>query len=157
MVAIETDPQVIEAIVYALPEVVRGVNATRNSLSPGLRTPQVRALLRLTGAEGLTMGELARAIGISYAGATQVVDQLVELGLVERERSAEDRRVVRLRLTGRARPQMEQALARRARQVREVCDQLGPDEARAFARGMQLLGEVLARDAESGRGATGER
>jgi DNA-binding MarR family transcriptional regulator len=157
MMATETDPQVIEAIVYALPEIVRAVTATRNSLSPRLRTPQVRALLRLTMTEGLTMGELAREIGISYAGATQVIDQLVELGLVERERSAEDRRVVRLRLTERARPEMEQALARRARQVREVCEQLGPDEARAFARGMQLLGEVLVRDADSGRGAAGER
>jgi DNA-binding MarR family transcriptional regulator len=157
MMATETDPQVIEAIVYALPEIVRAVTATRNSLSPRLRTPQVRALLRLTMTEGLTMGELAREIGISYAGATQVIDQLVELGLVERERSAEDRRVVRLRLTERARPEMEQALARRARQVREVCEQLGPDEARAFARGMQLLGEVLVRDVDSGRGAAGER
>src|SRR5437764_3999801 len=72
MMATETDPQVIEAIVYALPEIVRAVTATRNSLSPRLRTPQVRALLRLTMAEGLTMGELAREIGISYAGATQV-------------------------------------------------------------------------------------
>jgi DNA-binding MarR family transcriptional regulator len=157
MMATETDPQVIEAIVYALPEIVRAVTATRNSLSPRLRTPQVRALLRLTMAEGLTMGELAREIGISYAGATQVIDQLAELGLVERERSAEDRRVVRLRLTERARPEMEQALARRARQVREVCEQLGPDEARAFARGMQLLGDVLVRDAERGRGGAGER
>jgi DNA-binding MarR family transcriptional regulator len=157
VVAIETDPQVIEAIVYALPEVVRAVNATRNSLSPGLRMPQVRALLRLTGAEGLTMGALAREIGVSYAGATQIIDQLVVLGLVERERSTEDRRVVRLRLTERARPEMEQALARRARQVREVCDQLGPDGARAFARGIQLLGAVLARDAGCGRGETGER
>jgi DNA-binding MarR family transcriptional regulator len=157
MVTTETDPQVIETIVYALPEIVRAVTATRNSLSPRLRTPQMRALLHLTVAEGLTMGELAREIGISYAGATQVIDQLVELGLVERERSAEDRRVVRLRLTERARPEMEQALARRARQVREVCEQLGPDEARAFARGMQLLGEVLVRDVDSGRGAAGER
>ena len=60
MLEIETDAQTIEAVVYALPEIVRAVQATRNSLSPGLRTPQVRALLRLAGAEGLTMGELAR-------------------------------------------------------------------------------------------------
>jgi DNA-binding MarR family transcriptional regulator len=156
MIAIETDPQVVETIVYALPEIVRAVNATRNSLSPRLRMPQVRALLRLTRTEGLTMGELARQIGVSYAGATQVVDQLVEAGLVERERSTEDRRVVRLRLTERARPEMEQALARRARQVREVCDQLSPDEARAFAHGMALLGAVLTRDAGCERAEASE-
>lgn len=152
----EADQRVVETIIDALPEIVRAVNATRNSLSPGLRMPQVRALLRLAREEGLTMGELARQIGVSHAGATQTVDQLVEAGLVERERSAEDRRVVRLRLTDRARPEMDAALGRRARQVREVCDQLGPEEARAFARGMALLGAVLTRDAGCGRGEAGE-
>lgn len=74
MLEVETDAQTIEAVVYALPEIVRAVQATRNSRSPGLRMPQVRALLRLAGAEGLTMGELARQVGISCAAATQVVD-----------------------------------------------------------------------------------
>jgi DNA-binding MarR family transcriptional regulator len=156
MVTTETDPQVVETVVYALPEIVRAVNATRNNLSPGLRMPQVRALLRLVRAEGLTMGELARQIGVSYAAATQVIDQLVEAGLVGRERATEDRRVVRLRLTERARPEMEQALARRARQVREVCEQMSPEEARAFARGMELLGAVLTRDAGCERSESGE-
>lgn len=74
-----------------------------------------------------------------------------------RERADDDRRVVRLRLTGRARPEMEQALARRTGQVREVCARLSPEEARGVARGMELLAEVLVRDAaRQGRGAADE-
>ena len=138
---------IVDAIVYALPDIVRGVTATRSALSPGLRTPQLRALLRIVRDEGLTMGELARHIGISFAAATQVVEQLVELGLVTRERSTTDRRVVRLGLTEHAHAELDAVLARRAAQVREVCAQLSPDEARAFARGMELLGTVLMRDA----------
>jgi DNA-binding MarR family transcriptional regulator len=138
---------IVEAIVYALPDIVRGVTATRGTLSPGLRTPQLRALLRIVRDEGLTMGELARHIGISFAAATQVVEQLVDLGLVTRERSTTDRRVVRLGLTEHAHAELDAVLARRAAQVREVCAQLSPDEARAFARGMELLGAVLMRDA----------
>lgn len=144
---LETERATIDAIVYALPEVVRGITATRGGLSPGLRTPQLRALLRIAREEGLTMGDLARRIGVSFAAATQVVEQLVELDLVTRERSSADRRVVRLKLTEHAHAQIDEALARRAAQVREVCDQLSPEEARAFARGMELLGTVLMRDA----------
>jgi DNA-binding MarR family transcriptional regulator len=138
---------VVDAIVYALPDIVRGITATRGRLSPGLRTSQLRALLRITRDEGLTMGDLARHIGVSCAAATQVVDQLVELGLVTRERKSGDRRVVRLRLTELAHAELDAALARRAAQVREVCAQLSPEEARAFAKGMELLGTVLMRDA----------
>lgn len=144
---------IVEAVVYALPEVVRGVTATRGRLSSELRLPQVRALLRIARREGLAMGDLAREIGVSTAAATQVVDGLVELGLVARERAADDRRVVRLRLTERAHGEIDAALARRVAQVREVCAQLAPDEARAFARGMELLGTVVMCDA---LGATGE-
>ena len=138
---------IIDAIVDALPEIVRGVSATRNQLSAGLRMPHLRALLRIARDEGLTMGELARRVGVSFAAATQVVEQLVALELVTRERSTADRRVVRLGLTDRAHAELDAALVRRAAQVREVCAQLSPDEARAFARGMELLGTVLMRDA----------
>jgi DNA-binding MarR family transcriptional regulator len=138
---------IVETIVYALPDIVRGVAATRNTLSPGLRTSQLRALLRIAREEGLTMGELARHVGVSFAAATHVVEQLVDLGLVTRERSTADRRVVRLGLTEHAHAELDAALARRAAQVREVCAHLSPDEARAFARGMELLGTVLMRDA----------
>jgi len=77
----------------------------------------------------------------------------VEMQLVTRERPADDRRGVHLRLTEHAHAELDAALARRAAQVREVCAQLSPDEARAFARGMELLGTVLMRDAVR---ATGE-
>ncbi|HEU5330769.1 MAG: MarR family transcriptional regulator [Thermomicrobiales bacterium] len=138
--------ETIDTIVYGLPEIVRAIAVSRNSVTSTLRLAQMRALLRLASAEGLTMGELARRIGVSCAAATQVVDQLVDLGLVARERDMEDRRVVRLWLTERARPELEQALARRARQVREVCAQLRPEEAAGFARGITLLSAALARD-----------
>lgn len=147
MTKLEIDRATVEAIVFALPEVVRGVTATRGGLSPGLRTPQLRALLRIAREEGLTMGDLARQIGVSFAAATQVIEQLVALNLVTRERSTADRRVVRLNLTEHAHAEIDEALARRAAQVREVCAQLSPEEARAFARGMELLGTVLMRDA----------
>ena len=46
-----------------------------------------------------TMSELALKIRLTVSSATLIVDRLVEKGLIARERSDEDRRVVRVALT----------------------------------------------------------
>jgi DNA-binding MarR family transcriptional regulator len=48
----------------------------------------------------LTMGELADNLLLSVSGATVIADKLEEKGLVVRRRSLDDRRVVRVGLTG---------------------------------------------------------
>lgn len=61
--------------------------------------PQVHALLWL-GRDGmLTMGELARRLGVTEKTVTGLVDRLEREGHVQRERVTLDRRVVRCRLT----------------------------------------------------------
>jgi DNA-binding MarR family transcriptional regulator len=61
--------------------------------------PQVHALLWL-GQDGmLTMGELARRLGVTEKTVTGLVDRLEREGHVQRERVTLDRRVVRCRLT----------------------------------------------------------
>ena len=61
--------------------------------------PQVHALLWL-GLDGiLTMGELARRLGVTEKTVTGIVDRLEREGHIQRERIILDRRVVRCRLT----------------------------------------------------------
>ena len=66
--------------------------------SLALTAPQTHALLWL-GKGPLTMGELARRLGVSEKAITGVVDRLEREGHLKRERDAHDRRVVRTRLT----------------------------------------------------------
>ncbi|WP_407692895.1 MarR family winged helix-turn-helix transcriptional regulator [Pyxidicoccus xibeiensis] len=61
--------------------------------------PQVHALLWLGQDGALTMGELAKRLGVTEKTVTGVVDRLEREGHLVRERSASDRRVVRCRLT----------------------------------------------------------
>ncbi|AGC48527.1 MarR family transcriptional regulator [Myxococcus stipitatus DSM 14675] len=61
--------------------------------------PQVHALLWLGQDGSLTMGELARRLGVTEKTVTGLVDRLEREGHLLRERSASDRRVVRCRLT----------------------------------------------------------
>ncbi len=63
-----------------------------------LTPSQVHALMWLGQDGTLTMGELARRIGITEKTVTGVVDRLEREGFVQRERSATDRRVVRCSL-----------------------------------------------------------
>jgi DNA-binding MarR family transcriptional regulator len=136
----------VEAIVYALPEIVRGAGPTRHSVGRQLGVPQVRALLQLARGDALTIGELASRLGVSCAAASQVADRLVELDLARRERPAWDRRVVQLRLTDSARERVEEALALRRGQAAEVLAALTPAEQQGFVRGLRLLAAVLVRD-----------
>src|SRR5579885_1192400 len=138
----------VDAVVHALPEIVRGAHLSRTGHR--LSVPQVRALIRLANADALTMSELARGLGVSCAAATQLADGLVALGLAERDRPDWDRRVVLVRLTDNARATVQQILAVRTRQVEEVFAALSPAERDAFTRGMRLLAEVLVRDLDAG-------
>lgn len=96
----------------------------------------------------MRMNDLARSLGLSKANATGLVERLVRRGLVERERSVLDRRVVRVRLSrsgGRAARRLvatqRRGLARMMRRIPEknlavfmaTLEQvaLGLDEARA--------------------------
>jgi DNA-binding MarR family transcriptional regulator len=66
-----------------------------------LTPPQIHAVMWL-GLDGpLTMGELARRVGVTEKTITGLVDRLEAAGYLERERDREDRRVVRARLTER--------------------------------------------------------
>ena len=72
----------------------------RDTQRPG--TPsfaQYQLLFALAEGDGRSTGELAAAAELSPATVTQMVDSVVELGLVTRNRSSQDRRIVTCSLT----------------------------------------------------------
>ncbi len=75
---------------------------------------QVEALMLLhESGPALSMHELAEALCASPSSATQMVDRLVRMGLVERLREEEDRRLVRIQLSAPARERFEEMLSAR--------------------------------------------
>ena len=65
----------------------------------GLTTPQFGVLEALYHLGPLTLGELADKRLVTGGNVTYVMDRLVDQGLVYRERSPEDRRVIQAKLT----------------------------------------------------------
>ena len=75
-----------------------------NVLSHGqLNLPQYNALNAVVLHAPLSMGKLTEDLCVSTAAATNVVDRLVQLGLVERHRDDRDRRVVLVTPTAKGR------------------------------------------------------
>ena len=70
----------------------------------GLTPQQHQILLALRAADGLelTIGQLAETMFLKPHSVSGMADRLAAQGLVERVRSEEDRRSIRLRLTGKA-------------------------------------------------------
>jgi len=66
--------------------------------APGYGVIAVRAMIRLSMFGATSMGELATALSVSPARATQIVDALERAGHIDRQRSESDRRVWQIRL-----------------------------------------------------------
>jgi DNA-binding MarR family transcriptional regulator len=62
---------------------------TRTKLSPGV----IKTLMRLSQSDGVSMGEMARGIGVDPSYITALVDDLDSRGLARREPAPYDRRV----------------------------------------------------------------
>lgn len=119
--------------------------ASRRSLAReldkfGLTIPQwtaMRALQQHT-RPGCTLNELAEAANQVAATMTGIVDRLVERGLVERQRDTQDRRALRLYLTGAGQELITQVDALQCAQVLKVIEHFSDEERSDFIRLMQL-------------------
>lgn len=91
--------------------------------------PQVEALMLLREhPAGLSMHELAAAQGSTPSSATQMVDRLIRLGMVERLREQGDRRVVRVQLSASSLERFQEVMVARVRAVEGVTTSLSDAE-----------------------------
>ena len=87
--------------------------------------------------------QLAELLGVSSPAVTQLVDRLVEIGMVERRHDTRDRRVVLVDYV----PGMQQIARRivdgRRRQLVWAVERMTEEEARVFLKGFRLLARGL--------------
>lgn len=113
----------------------------------GLTTPQFGVLEALHHLGPLPLGELAEKLLVTGGNVTYVMDRLEEQGLVYRERSDEDRRVVEGRLTPRGHALIQECFPGHAAFIhRLVADHLGPDEQATLRSLLKRLGRGIAED-----------
>ncbi len=141
--------RLVDEILMLMPVLMRGIGrpdpvemgeiASRGAqvdvhVSPG----HVQILMAL--ARGpRSVGELADVLGVTRPAATQLVDKLVEHGMVERRHDSADRRVVHVDYVPGMQDIARRMMEGRRRRVEEAVGEMTDEEARAFLKGLKLL------------------
>jgi DNA-binding MarR family transcriptional regulator len=114
--------------------------------SEGMSHAGWQVMLALWKSGGLTQREVAERCYVTQATVTGVVDTLERDGLVVRERSTEDRRVVRVRLTDEGRARLDRTRRTAAREMAPLFDDLTAKEEavvrRFLTRTIERLGDT---------------
>jgi DNA-binding MarR family transcriptional regulator len=131
------------AVLTALRRIIRATDLHSKQLSRdvGLTTPQVVVLQAVSDLGEVTSGQLSRRVSLSQGTVTTILDRLESRGLVERYRSAADRRIVHSRLTRRGRAVLRRAPPLLHERFTEAFRRLSPERQ---SRILTTLDEVAA-------------
>jgi DNA-binding MarR family transcriptional regulator len=109
--------------------------------------PRLMALQAIGGADCCKAGDLAQTLGVKAPAASALIDGLERDGLVVREHSAEDKRVVNVRLTEAGAATLERLERHRRAVMREKFSILSDEDLTALVRIQKTLIEAMAGDA----------
>lgn len=110
---------------------------------------QLRALVVLRSRESLSLGELARSVGIHLTRASRLCDRMVAQGLVDRADDPANRRQLELRLTVAGRDVVDSVMRERAELIRPILGRMSPEARRGL---VGSLGEFARAAADFGDG-----
>lgn len=96
--------------------------------SVGLSMPQVSTLFRLYYQGSCAVSDLGSHLGVTNAAASQMIERLVQQGLLERSEDPSDRRAKQITLTPAGRELVQSSIEARTRWMAELTAVLSPDE-----------------------------
>ena len=117
---------------------------TRYARSVGLSLEQINVLMHLYyrgPREVMAFGDFMR---LSPAGTSQMVERLVQQGLVQRVESQDDRRVRLVHLTERGRLVVDGSIQARQQWVKQVLASLSDEQRTAVGQALRVLTEQVA-------------
>lgn len=121
-----------------------GKKASDQIQTTGLTQSQFGVIETLGHLGGMTMCEISRKMLVSGGNMTVVVDNLEKQGLVERVRSKEDRRAIRISLTPAGKQVFERIFPEHAAYVTRLASALSSKEQQTLAALLKKLGLAVA-------------
>lgn len=109
----------------------------------GLTTPQFGILEALYHLGPLSLGDLAGKLLVTGGNVTYVMDRLEEQGLVQRERSPVDRRIIQAKLTERGHALIAQVFPGHGSFIEELSLALTPEEQDELRVLLKKLGRAI--------------
>ena len=109
------------------------------SRQSGLSMSQLNAMLRLYHRGDCGVSDLGDHLGVTNAAASQMIDKLVALGLLERMEDPSDRRAKTINLSQAGRTLIHEAIDARRRWMEALTRALSEDEQNAITGALTLL------------------
>jgi DNA-binding MarR family transcriptional regulator len=103
-----------------------------------LSPTQVNAMMRLYHG-GSDVSKIGEFTGVSNAAASQMLERLVQTGLVERKENPDDRRVKSLSLTDKGRQLVQRGFEVRQRWMGELTNHLSPQQLEDIGKALIML------------------
>jgi DNA-binding MarR family transcriptional regulator len=114
----------------------------------GLSMPQFGILMQLHYRQNCGISDLSDRFDITNAAASQLVDKLVQSGLIQRQEDPHDRRAKRLNLTDKGRALIQQGIEERYRWVNQLAENLNAEERAKVAEALSIMIQA-AKDLEA--------
>jgi DNA-binding MarR family transcriptional regulator len=114
----------------------------------GLSFSQINILMRLFHQGHTSVSEIGEQMGVTNAAASQAVDKLVGLSLIERTEEPEDRRTKRLALTQKGHATIVNGIEARSKWIEGVTDALNPEQQEMIIAALTLLTEAAQKTNE---------
>lgn len=105
----------------------------------GLSMSQIGALFRVFHHGSTPVSEIGEELGVTNAAASQMLDKLVQQGLIFRSEDPSDRRVKQIALTGKGRQVVRESIQARQAWVQELAATLSPDEREQVVSALDIL------------------
>jgi len=112
----------------------------------GITSPQFNALLALREQPNMTMGELCEKLFLACSTATDLIDRMEKNGFLERNRDAQDRRVIRLSISEKGQDVIREVLAARRRYVASMLEKLTSEEIEQLAHSLDKLHSLMVQE-----------
>ena len=114
----------------------------------GLSMPQFGVLMQLHYHRDCGISDISERFDITSAGASQLVDKLVQSRLIQREEDPNDRRAKILNLTEKGRDFIQQGIEERYRWVDQLAAKLTAEERAKVSAALNIMTEA-AREMEA--------
>ena len=123
----------------------RVISFDSKRLKSDFNLSQLKAMSAFRGDEGKdhTMGELSRNIQVTMPSMTEMIDGLEELGIAERWRDSNDRRVVRVKLTEKGKQMRKEYMARRRQELENIFSKLSVEDWDELINSLEKASQIL--------------
>src|SRR5574341_158536 len=115
----------------------------------GMSMPQFSILMQLHYKGSCGISEISERFEVTTAAASQLVERLVQSGLIERSEHPDDRRAKQIQLSNKGRKLIENGIEQRYRWVDELAASLNAEERTKVAQALTILTRA-ARELEAG-------